>query len=116
MMVKRKLPASEVIAAEYNGGSTEEQIAQKYGATKQAVSLRLRKLGIARPAGRPGDTDEQKRIKELEKEVALLKSVLLRVLDFHQTPGDPAYWIAQRALPGLIPEKDTGPMFSDDVS
>ena len=75
-MVKRKLPASEVLAAEYNSGLTEEQIAQKYSATKQAVSLRLRKLGITRPAGRPEDTDEQKRIKELEKEVALLKSVL----------------------------------------
>ena len=108
-MPKHKLPATEVLAELYESGMSLEEIGDKYGVSRQAVSLRLSPLGITRPAGRPGKTEEQQYIE-------LLEATALRVLDFHQTPGDPAYQIAYKALPGLVPEKELGLLFEDDVS
>jgi hypothetical protein len=45
-LVRRKLPASNVVADEYLAGETARAIAKRYGTTAAAVGWHLKKLGI----------------------------------------------------------------------
>jgi len=93
-MPRRKIPV-EVITAEYTAGATEEEIAAKYMVTKQAVSLALKRLGVAtRPVGRPPKDDYVRRLEQAVK----------AILGYHIAPGDPAWAEAHKLVPELVPE------------
>jgi hypothetical protein len=102
-MLKSKLPAVEVLKKLREEHSLQE-IADMFGTSRQAVHAKLQTI----PYNQLDDD-----YKTLIAQFGKMGKVLKQVLDFHQTPGDPAYKIASNAFPELFPPNDGKLTFKD---
>lgn len=98
-----KLPANEVLVGEYLDGMSEDAIAEKYHASKSAVSLRLIQAGVQTRGVANREYSLTKKQAANYLELAELVKEILAI--FHNAPGDPVYALVNKSFPEIAPAK-----------